>query len=309
MSALHTLMAGAVDYAGLFPPAGLDMRAAVRAYEACRRGPHAGLLGAFVVPAMRLEACAAELDALESGPREAPWPLSVIPGELVDGDIVRALRFARAGDRGASAQVVSVEARAASAAAVMRLATLVPRAMTLAIEIPLSLGREERRTVLAAVKAAGRIAKLRTGGVTPDAVPPPELVAEFVWDCARAGVPFKATAGLHHPVRSEQPLTYDAGSPRAVVHGFLNVLLAAVVAWTAAQGDQSATPPPLVTQLLEERDPSSFVLEGAVIRWRELEIVATDVSGARNGLARAFGSCSFAEPVAGLEALGWLARS
>jgi len=309
MPALDALLAGAIDFAGLFPPASLDMQAAVRAYDRHRRGPHARLLGAFVLPAMRLDECAAELDALEGGAMEPPWPLSVISGELVDGDIARALRFAHAGEPGPSAQVVSIEARAASAAAVMRLATLVPRAMTLAIEIPLSLGREERRTVLAAVKAAGRIAKLRTGGVTPDAVPPPELVAEFVWDCARAGVPFKATAGLHHPVRSEQPLTYDAGSPRAVVHGFLNVLLAAVVAWTAAQGDQSATPPPLVTQLLEERDPSSFVLEGAVIRWRELEIVATDVSAARNGLARAFGSCSFAEPVAGLEALGWLARS
>jgi hypothetical protein len=309
MSALDALLAGAIDYAGLFPPASLDMQAAVRAYERHWRGPHARLLGAFVVTAMRLDECAAELDALEGGATASPWPLSVIPGELVDGDITRALRFAHAGERGPAAQVVSIEARAASAAAVMRLATLVPRAMSLAIEIPMSLGREERRAVLSAVKAAGRMAKLRTGGVTADAIPPPELVAEFIWDCARLGVPFKATAGLHHPVRSEQPLTYDADAPRAVVHGFLNVLLAAVVAWKAAEGDQPASPPPRVIQLLEEREPSSFAFEGAVIRWRELEISATDVSGARNGLARAFGSCSFAEPVAGLEALGWLARS
>jgi hypothetical protein len=309
MSALDALLDGAIDYAGLFPPASLDMQAAVRAYEGHRRGRHARLLGAFVVPAMRLDECAAGLDALEDGATESPWPLSVISGELVDGDIARALRFAHAGERGTSAQVVSIEARAASTAAVMRLATLVPRAMTLAVEVPLSLGRDERRAVLSAVKAAGRMAKLRTGGVTADAIPPPELVAEFIWDCAGVGVAFKATAGLHHPVRSEQPLTYDADSPRAVVHGFLNVLLAAVVAWKAAQGDQSASPPPLITQLLEERDPSSFALEGAVIRWRELEISETDVSGARNGLARTFGSCSFAEPVAGLEALGWLTRA
>ena len=127
MSALNALLAGAVDYAGLFPPASLDMRSAVRAYDSYRRGPHARLLGALVVPAMRLVECAGELDALGAGADAAPWPLSAISGELVDGDINRALRFAHAGDRGPSAQVVAIEARAASAAAVMRLATLVPR--------------------------------------------------------------------------------------------------------------------------------------------------------------------------------------
>jgi hypothetical protein len=309
MSALHALLAGAVDYAGLFPPASLDMRAAVRAYERYRRGPHAGLLGALVVPAMCLDECAVELDALDSGPGEAPWPLSVVSGELVDGDISRALRFSRAGGRGPSAQVVSVEARAASVTAVMRLATLVPRAMTLAVEIPLSLGRDERRAVLSAVKAADRIAKLRTGGVVADAIPAPDLVAEFIWDCARIGVPFKATAGLHHPVRSEQSLTYDADSPRAVMHGFLNVFLAAVAAWKAAPSDQSAAPPPLLAQLLDERDSSAFAQQGAAIRWRELEITEADIAGARGGLVRTFGSCSFAEPVEDLEALGWLNRT
>jgi hypothetical protein len=309
MSALNALLDGLVDFAGLFPPASLDMPAAVRAYESYRQGPHAGLLGAFVIPAMRLDEFEAALDAFEHEEDEGrAWPVSVIAGDLVDGDIGRALRFVRIGERGPAVRIASIEARAASAGAVMRLATLVPRAVMLAIEIPPTLAREERRAVLAAVNAAGRAAKLRTGGVTADAIPPPGQVAEFIWDCARAGVPFKATAGLHHPVRAEQPLTYAADSPHAVMHGFVNVFLSAALAWMAAQTDRAPDPPPAVVRILEERDPSAFTYDGAAIRWRGLAIPAAEIARARVGLARSFGSCSFVEPVSGLEALGWLPR-
>jgi len=308
MSALHALVTGLVDFAGLFAPASLDMRAAVRAYEEYRRSPHARVLGAFVVPALRLEEFGAELDALGGGGEGPGWPISVLAGESVDGDIGRALRFARTGGRGPAVRVVSIEARAASANAVMRLATIVPRALTLAIEVPPALGRDERRAVLAAVKAAGRIAKLRAGGVTPDAIPPPGQVAEFIWDCARTGVPFKATAGLHHAVRAEQRLTYDADSPRAVMHGFVNVFLAAVLALKAAQADAGANPPPALVRILEERDASSFTLDSAAIRWRGLEFPAAEIARVRDEFARSFGSCSFVEPVSDLETLGWLPR-
>ena len=54
---------------------------------------------------------------------------------------------------------------------------------------------------------------LAHGGVTPESIPSPEQVAEFIWDCARAPVPFKATAGLHHAVRAEQP--YETSATRA----------------------------------------------------------------------------------------------
>ena len=44
-----------VDYAGLFPPAGLDMRAAVGNYARYAAGPWAWALGRFIVPVSRLE--------------------------------------------------------------------------------------------------------------------------------------------------------------------------------------------------------------------------------------------------------------
>jgi hypothetical protein len=312
MSALNALLTGLIDFAGLFPPASLDMRAAVRAYEDYRQGPHAGILGSFVIPAARLDEFAAEIDALGGGdPTGRPWPVSVLAGDAADGDTSRALKFALSSEPGPAVRVVSLEVKADAPAGVARATALVPRAMAMAVEIPLSLRRESRRSVLRAVKAAGRMAKLRTGGVTPESIPSPAQVAEFIWDCARAGVPFKATAGLHHPVRAERRLTYDSDSPCATMHGFVNVFLASTAAWVAGQSERAAEnpdSPAAVLGLLEELDPTAFRLDGAAIRWRSVVLTAADIAGARGGLARSFGSCSFVEPLSDLDTLGWLPR-
>jgi len=151
-------------------------------------------------------------------------------------------------------------------------------------------------TALAEVKAAGCFAKVRTGGVKPDAIPSVNEVAAFIRACADRQLPFKATAGLHHPVRSEHPLTYEADAPRAVMHGFLNVFLAAAFAWN---GDRDIVP------ILSERDPGAFRF-GDKAHWRDRSLETAEVRDARKNFAHAFGSCSFEEPVRDLEALGLL---
>src|SRR5262249_48230544 len=64
------------------------------------------------------------------------------------------------------------------------------------------------------VRRAGSFAKMRTGGVTPEAIPSADTVAEYILACAERRLAFKATAGLHHPIRAMQPLTYDANPLR-----------------------------------------------------------------------------------------------
>jgi hypothetical protein len=109
-------------------------------------------------------------------------------------------------------------------------------------------------------------------------------------------VAFKATAGLHHPVRAPQALTYAADSPRAVTHGFLNVFLAAAFAW---HGDRDLEP------VLAETDPAAFRFDDRA-HWRDRSLDAAQVRDARREFAHSFGSCSFDEPVRDLEALGLL---
>ncbi len=146
------------------------------------------------------------------------------------------------------------------------------------------------------VQRAGCFAKIRTGGVTPEAIPPIEKVAAFISACAERRLSFKATAGLHHPIRALHALTYEANAPRAIMHGFLNVFVAAAFAW---HGERHLEP------ILAEADWDAFRFDDHV-RWRDRSLSIGHIREARQHFAHSFGSCSFEEPVGDLEARGLL---
>lgn len=149
---------------------------------------------------------------------------------------------------------------------------------------------------LAAVKEAGAFAKIRTGSVVPEAIPSVEQLADFILRCAELRVPFKATAGLHHPIRASHRLTYEAGAPSAVMHGFTNVFLGAAFAWSGRQD---------IHPLLSETDPCAFRFDEQA-HWRDCSLTTDEVTDARHKFAHSFGSCSFTEPVESLQQIGWL---
>lgn len=149
---------------------------------------------------------------------------------------------------------------------------------------------------LDAVKAAGSFAKIRTGGITPEAIPSLEVLAAYIAACAERRLPFKATAGLHHPIRSRHPLTYAANAPAATMHGFINVFLAASFIWHGQ---------PDIQPILAETNPAAFQF-GDRAHWRDLSLSIGEIADARKHFAHSFGSCSFEEPIADLEQLGWL---
>lgn len=146
------------------------------------------------------------------------------------------------------------------------------------------------------VQQAGCFAKIRTGGITPEAIPSPKDVAGFITACAQKRLAFKATAGLHHPLRSVYPLTYDANAPRGTMHGFLNVLMASAFAW---HGESDIEP------ILAETDPSAFSFNDRA-HWREKSLSIEQVAEARKNFMHSIGSCSFEEPVQELQAMGLL---
>jgi hypothetical protein len=121
-------------------------------------------------------------------------------------------------------------------------------------------------------------AKIRT------ATPSSENLAEFLWTAAARRLPFKATAGLHHPIRSD-------------MHGFLNVFVGAAFAWS---GIDLAT----VTRLLNETDPQTFEFGDDGLRWRDSWVSTPEVEQSRRDFAHSFGSCSFEEPINHLRTLG-----
>ena len=296
--ALRALLAGSIDYAGLFPPAGLDMAAAVRQYAEYRAGPDAWALGRFVVPVARLAELERAADVLAPRAPADPWRLSALLGAGAAREFEAIgefnCRHAAAGAVALSADVI--EAKAESAEAVDRLLAAVPRWAQVYVEIPLD---RDPAPLVAAIARHGARAKARTGGVTPEAFPPAADVLRFLRACTAAGVPFKATAGLHHPLRAEYRLTYAADSARATMFGFLNLFLAAAF---LRQGLADAE----ALRLLEERAPDAFRFTPEAIEWRGHRLDRAALGAARAEGIVAFGSCSFTEPVGELRGMGVL---
>ena len=295
-NATRILLESLVDYAGLFPPAGLDMPAAVREYAAHRDSDAAWMLGRFIVPSVRLEEMEGAAAALL--PRDAgtePWRISVLGGTdpVDDAERVWAFNERHAHTGPGRAVIDTMELRAADAAAAERVVRSVPAGVTPYVEIPVV---DDPGDLIGALRGVGARAKVRTGGVTADAFPTPSHLARFIRACTDAGVPFKATAGLHHPIRGEFRLTYDAESPAATMYGFLNVFLAAAF---AAQGLALAE----LEAVLTESDPASLTFGDRGIAWRGRRLDLDDLRHLRARGAVAFGSCSFREPVADLRAL------
>jgi hypothetical protein len=149
---------------------------------------------------------------------------------------------------------------------------------------------------LYAIKKSGCFAKIRTGGLKPEAIPAVSDVTRFITDCADLKLAFKATAGLHHPLRAMHPLTYEADAPQAVMHGFLNVLLGSCFAW---HGEWDIEP------IIAEMDPANFSFDERA-HWRDKSLSISEINDARNNFIHSVGSCSFEEPIHDLQALALL---
>jgi hypothetical protein len=295
---LLCLLTNAIDYAGLFPPAALDMATAVRQYAEYRSSPDAWALGRFVVPVARLGELEREAGPLAPKDPAEPWRLSALLGPSAAGELEALGEFnCRHAAHGATALLADVvEARADSVEAIDRLLAGLPRWVQAYVEIPLD--RDPVPLVAAIARHEAR-AKARTGGVTADAFPSAADLARFLRACTAAGVPFKATAGLHHPLRAEYRLTYAPDSATGTMFGFLNVFLSAAL---LRRGPTDAD----AVRLLEERSAGAFRFSADAIEWHGHRLDRAAVEEARTGGIVAFGSCSFTEPVAELRGMGVL---
>ena len=294
---MRSLLTDAIDYAGLFPPAQLDMPGAVAEYASYLGSVDAWALGRFVVPVARLDELAAAAVSL-GGPTW--WRISVLCGIdlAADGARVRAFNDTYAVDReGWCGRVEAVEVRAPTVSAVESAVRLVPTdEMEIFIEIPVGA---DAQALVNAMRGTNAFAKVRTGGTTADAFPTSGDLARFLAACVRANVPFKATAGLHHPLRGDYPLTYAPDSARSTMFGFLNVFLAAAFLRLGESEDTAR-------ELLDERDPAAVKFDERGVSWRGRRLSASDLLAARDRAVRSFGSCSFREPIDDLTSLGIL---
>jgi hypothetical protein len=192
-----------------------------------------------------------------------------------------------------------VELRASTANEIEHQRNELPARFTAYFEIPII---SDVSPLVKAIAAAGARAKVRTGGITPEAFPRAERIVDFIAACKDQSVAFKATAGLHHAVRGEYRLTYEPGSPKAMMYGFLNLFVAGALLYMGESEDTALS-------ALEDSDPSAFTFSNDALQWREKRIALEQIVRFRSRFGISFGSCSFREPVDELASLAGRARS
>jgi hypothetical protein len=302
LKAITALLDGLVDYAGLFPPASEDMRPALENYASYLESSDRRALGRFIVPLRRLK----ELDdagqgLFSRGPESEPWRLSVLVADDVHAAGEEMLKFNCHHSSGSPAGHVVIdvaELNASTAAEIESQRAELPLSFTPYFEIPT---KGDVSPLIKALARVGSRAKTRTGGVTPEAFPPAKEIVGFIMTCRRERVPFKATAGLHHPIRGTYRLTYEPDSPAGQMYGFLNVFMAATLVYAGESEDTALA-------VLEEEDPLAFSFSDDAIVWRERRVDAEQIQASRADFAISFGSCSFREPVDEIESLARAAR-
>ncbi|MBT9314823.1 hypothetical protein [Leptothoe spongobia] len=300
---LRLFLSTLIDYAGLFPPAALDLSAVIAAYEHYSKTPHRWLLGRFVLPLSQLPQFEICLDQLDQQYAAAFWPLSIV----LEPSLQALERLAPWLEKQNRFTISALEFKVGGVEAIAPLLPHLPPHSDLFFEVPLDATLSEYLAVLQGTRAA---VKVRTGGLTPNDFPSIKVLAQFLIACASNSIPFKATAGLHHPLRSWQPLP----NGRFVkMHGFLNMALAAAFAY--GYGATVAE----IASILEIENPDAFIFSSREIichspLWSqepELSTVAGHLPLAllthvRSRYFLGIGSCSFQDSLADLDRLGLL---
>ncbi len=299
--ALRALMREFIDYAGLFPPAALSMADAVAIYTERSSSEHAWMMGRFICPLARLEEAEfAFASALErdSGPIAISGLLPAAPDVASFLEAAAAALESTAKREASSSGILRVDVLEGripgeiSAPAIERLAThlrrnaraALGRATPVFLEASPSSAAEADRWA-SGLAAAGAGAKLRCGGET---IPSARQVAEALIAARTHAIPFKATAGLHHPLPG-----------RGGEHGFLNLFVGAVL--DRVHRFEAAR----LEALLRDDRPQAFQFDGTGLRWERWS-AATDQVRALRPLITSFGSCDFDEPREDLRAMGLL---
>ncbi|MEQ8786894.1 MAG: hypothetical protein RIC55_11370 [Pirellulaceae bacterium] len=307
---LRALLSGIIDYAGMFPPARLSAEETVHNYLEYRRGEHGWMLGKLVCAYDRLPTVLSLLDSNPLMERDAKVSLSlVIPSNEsvhLDG-LADVLRSKRVEDF-----LLRFAGRVAIASLELKLQrhsgrSWPPLCPVGSVFHEMSSNedlRSESETFFmdiakyysdAKLKNRSPIGfKLRTGGLKAADFPSVEQTAFLISGCRVLRIPWKATAGLHQPLRR-----WDA-SIGVKMYGFLNLACASVLAAT------HLLQPSVIAEVLRDESIDNFTFDDDGFRWRDLEATISDIVHCRERGFQSFGSCSFEEPIEGLRQLGWL---
>ncbi len=311
---LKAFMSEILDYAGLFPPAKLPFEAAFPQYLSLLKDKDSWMLGRFICPSGDVEKMSDFREEINE--TDAPirisllirenWNFTEIPAKLVN-EISGSLHTLQRLE--IPARIEMVECRLSAEGQSDWTIDSIPEVMDQTITawstenlMPASLFLEVERTdswpknielLMKGLSNWRRKSpehplntgfKMRCGGEEASAFPTVEEAAIAIHTCAENQIPFKATAGLHHPVRhfNKQVAT--------MMHGFFNIFGAALLAF------RYRLPWTELVKIISDEDPGNFRFEENVFQWKNLKINTDEMTELRTHRVISFGSCSFEEP-------------
>ncbi len=292
---VRVLLSEIVDYAGLFPPSKLSMPEAVINYATYKNSNYSWMLGRFVCPVGRLDEFIETAKDFFSRDEKGAWKLSVIASDNVFDTIRHVEEFNAQNAPGVICD--ALEIRANTAEKIEKCAKEIPDSFSTYFELPLN---ENLADLVSALAVTKQRAKIRTGGITTDLFPDSKEIIRFVRTCLAANIAFKATAGLHHPIRCFKPLTYEPNSPKGTMHGFLNLFLATGFA-------REGYKPEILEEIMEEEFEEVFEFDNNGAYWQKEHFLNNSkLENLREKHIISFGSCSFDEPIEDLQNIGLL---
>lgn len=313
VKSLRNFTAGIIDYAGLFPPASLELAQAFHNHIFYMQGEYKWMLGKFIIPAKKLFSLG---ELLENMTIDDKVSLSVLGS---GGNSIAELRKNFEEDLELAGNFFSSFGNSVSFDAFeVRLPSeifrnenndeLLDLMLLISVKIEAVMGKEipvffevnltenYEQEIIRTVETIASIKKscgykLRTGGIEPSAFPKPEVIAFAIMTCCEFNVPMKCTAGLHHPIR------HFNNEVNSVMHGFMNVFAAGILAYTSGLDESE------IIEVLTDEDPYEFIFNENGFIWNDTEITNSEIISAREKFMLSYGSCSFNEPVDDLKTM------
>jgi hypothetical protein len=295
-----------IDYAGLFPPASLDLKTAFDNYLRYRDDEYNNILSKFIIPAGRLNELEEIIKNFEEPPEGIELSILGTFPAAIKNDISAIRKFNE--ETSGIFRINTFEMKIPLLGSRDNITDFLDQVSELFdknemknynifYECPLNkreldlitdqLAYHEHVETLDSVK-------IRTGGTEASAFPSPEEVALAIRICRDKELQLKATAGLHHPAR------HFNEEVNTKMHGFLNIFSAAIFAHSLKLNEAD------LLEIISDEEFENFEFESDALRYKTYKADLKAIESARNNFIISFGSCSFTEPIEDLKKISIL---
>jgi len=300
---LHHFLDKLIDYAGLFPPAKLEIEPSLKNYAEYIKSTDKWMMSQFIIPVSRLDEIPTGL--MKKYSENFPLRLSLISGDICN-DIATVNKFIKMNNNstiftGYESRISDLAMFSQNLLDVQKLGQDQNLNFESFYEVsPNDSWINQMNEVVSIISAfnaryeAGVGFKLRCGGVEANMFPPADNIAQAILACRDASVSMKFTAGLHHPVR------HYSESVKTKMYGFFNIFIGGMIA------DKFNLEADALTTILLDENPENFTFDDNGLHWKTYSISSLEIQNYRQEAFISFGSCSFNEPREDLQQLGLL---